>query len=144
METSGNMVGMAIGSVVEAPLAEVSIFLSGGIGVADGEALAACTGCDRVIASVSNANEIFFCLDGRRVYFDRAAGFLYFVTGADDRVARTIRASLTGHGRTPVFEQLHLDSHGLFNGARRVALEAPEADAVLIALRLSGVRATVR
>jgi hypothetical protein len=112
--------------------------------VADEEALSAGSGRDRLIASVSNANEIFFCLDGRRVYFDRAAGFLYFVTGADDRVARIIRASLAGLGCSPVFEQLHLDAHGLFNGARRVALTVPEADTVLIALRLSGVRATVR
>ena len=117
--------------------------MPGGIGPVDQKTLSACSGHDRVITSVSNANEIFFHLDGRRVYFDRAAGYLYFVTGADDRVARTIAASLAGLHCTPAFEQLHLDSHGLFNGPRRVALSLRQADTVLIALRLSGVRATV-
>jgi hypothetical protein len=117
--------------------------MPGGIGPVDQKTFSACSAHDRDIASVSNANEIFFHLDGRRVYYDRAAGYLYFVTGADDRVPRTIHASLAGLDCTPVFEQLHLDSHGLFNGARRVALSLPQADTVLIALRLSGVRATV-
>ncbi len=118
--------------------------MPGGIGPVDAATLSACSGRDRVIASLSNANEIFFHLDGRRVYFDRAASCLYFVTGAEDRVARTIRSSLAGLSATPVFEQLHLDAHGLFNGARRVCLTVPEADIVLVALRLAGVRATVR
>jgi hypothetical protein len=117
--------------------------MPGGIGPVDAATLSACSAPDRVIASVRNANEIFFHLDGRRVYFDRAAGYLYFVTGADDRVARTIRTSLAGLSATPGFEQLHLDAHGLFNGARRVPLGVPEADIVLVALRLAGVRATV-
>jgi hypothetical protein len=43
-----------------------------------------------------------------------------------------------------IIEQLHLDQHKFFNGARRVSLTSEQAHVVLIALRLVGVTATIR
>ena len=104
----------------------------------------ACARHDRVIDAVSNANDIFFHLDGRRVYYDSAEARLYFINAPETLVLRTIHSVLAGCGSHAVIEQLHLDSHRLFNGACRVALVAEQANAVLLALRLVGVRATVR
>jgi len=104
----------------------------------------ACSRHDRAIDAVSNANDIFFHLDGRRVYYDSAEGWLYFINTPEALVPRTIRGVLAGCGGAAVIEQLHLDSHRLFTGACRVALVREQANAVLLALRLIGIRATLR
>lgn len=104
----------------------------------------ACSRHDRVIDAVSGANDIFFHLDGRRVFYDSAEAWLYFINAPEALVLRTIQGVLAGCGGTAMIEQLHLDSHRLFNGACRVALAGEQANAVLLALRLVGVRATVR
>lgn len=118
--------------------------MPGGTGPIDGAMLAACAAQDRALASLGNANEIFFNLDSRRVYYDRATCYLYFVADPQDLVVRTIRSALAGMHGAPVIEQLHLDAHRFFNGARRVGLVGKQAAAVLVALRLAGVRATIR
>lgn len=105
---------------------------------------AACARQDRAIDVVSNANDIFFHLDGRRVFYDPVAGYLYFVSAPEDLVLRTIRRTLAGAGEAPQVEQLHLDSHKFFNAACRIGLSGSAAVAVLVALRLVGVRATIR
>jgi len=106
--------------------------------------MSACSRRDRAIASVKNANEIFFNLDGRRVYYDGSERYLYFVDSPQDLVMRTIRAALAGMRQPLVIEQLHLDTNKFFNGARRVGLTVEQAHTVLTALRLAGVAATIR
>ncbi len=118
--------------------------MPGGIGKVSESMMSTCWRQDRSIASVKNTNEIYFHLDGRRVYFDRAGRFLYFVDSPLDLVKRTILAALTGAQDPVVIEQLHLDKHKFFNGARRVSLTSEQPHVVLIALRLVGVTATIR
>jgi len=116
--------------------------MPGGIGRVSESMMSACSRQDRSITSAKNANEIFFHLDGRRVYFDRAERYLYFVDSPQDLVQRIILAALAGAKGPVVIEQLHLDTHKFFHGARRVNLTGKQAHAVLIALRLAGVTAT--
>ncbi|MCG6965702.1 MAG: hypothetical protein LJE59_04275 [Chromatiaceae bacterium] len=120
------------------------MFMSGGIGAIGEAAMSASAGQDRSIASVNNANEIFYHLDGRHVFFDSGTGQLFFVDAPQGLIASTVQSAMAGMRATPVFEQLHLDIHRLFSAARCVALSTQQADAVLVALRLVGVRATVR
>lgn len=114
--------------------------MPGGIGPVNRATLAACAGGDRRLATLFNANEIFFNLDARRVYYDRGAQALYFVDTPEDLVGKTLRAVLADTAAAPVIEQLHLDSHGFFGAAHRVGLPGDQASAVLMALRLVGVR----
>ena len=118
--------------------------MPGGIGKVSESMMFACWRQDRSITSVKNANEIFFHLHGRRVYFDRAERFLYFVDSPLDLIERTALAALAGFQGPVTIEQLHLDAHKCFNGARRLSLTSEQAHAVLIALRLVGVTATIR
>lgn len=118
--------------------------MPGGIGKVSESMVSACSGKGRPIISVKNANEIFYNLDSRCVYYDRTERYLYFVAAPQDLVMRTIRASLAGMRQTVEFEQLHLDKHRYFNGARRVGLIEEQAQTVLTALRLVGVTATIR
>jgi len=125
-------------------LKQGAVFMPGGIGKVSETMVSACSGNGRAMASVKNANEIFYNLDSRRVYYDRAERYLYFVDAPQDLVMRTIRASLAGMREVLEFEQLHLDKHRYFNGARRVGLIEEQAKTVLTALRLVGVTAIVR
>ena len=118
--------------------------MPGGIGPVSTATASACTRTDRPIAAVRNANEIFYNLDNRRVFFDRAEGFLYFVDLPDGAVTQTISASLAGLRSTAAIEQVYLDPHKCFHGARRVRLGDDHANTLLVALRLAGVRTTVR
>jgi len=117
--------------------------MPGGVGPISQTTLLACSRQGRTIASAKNTNEIFYHLDSRRVFFDRGNHFLYFVDSSDGLVGRTIRAALTGLRSSVEIEQLHLDRHRVFAGARRVLLTARQADTVLVALRVAGVPATI-
>ena len=118
--------------------------MPGGIGPVSESMQSACADQGRSIDAVGNANEIFFNLDGRRVWYQRADEFLYFVTTPDNLVLRTVRNVLAVSGVSAVVEQLHLDVHQYFNGACRIRLRDTDINAVLMALRLVGVRAVVR
>ena len=118
--------------------------MPGGVGPVSKTTITASSRTDRTITSAKNTNEIFYNLDNRRVFYDRAERFLYFVDAQDGLVTQTISASLTGLGSKAAIEQVYLDPHQYFNGARRVRLDAAHADTLLIALRLAGVRTTVR
>ncbi|MCG6863716.1 MAG: hypothetical protein LJE70_21040 [Chromatiaceae bacterium] len=117
--------------------------MPGGVGPVSQTTVLACTRQDRAIPSVQNANEIFYHLDSRRVLFDRGNGFLYFVNSSDGLIAGMIRAALTGMQCTFEIEQMHLDRHRFFTGARRIRLTAHQADTVLVALRVAGVRTAI-
>lgn len=115
--------------------------MPGGIGPISESTMSACAQRDRVVAPVANANEIFFNLDGRRVCYDESQSFLYFVATPDDLIGRVILHALAGMRRPVAIEQMYLDANHFFPAARRVGLTRQQADTVLIALRLAGVRA---
>ena len=118
--------------------------MPGAIGPVSVATISACNRRDRQITSANNANEIFFNLDNRRVFYDSAAGHLYFVDSPGGLVMRTVCASLTGLGSRATIEQIYLDPHKCFSGARRIALIATHANTLLVALRLAGIRTTIR
>ncbi|MCB1801338.1 MAG: hypothetical protein KDI82_06590 [Gammaproteobacteria bacterium] len=118
--------------------------MPGGIGRVSESVQAHSAGRERVLSAAAGANEIFFHLDARNAYFDRAAGALYFVDAAGDAIMRTLTATLLATGTVARFEQLHLDTHCFFNAARRLMLDEAQRAAALTALRLIGVRITLR
>lgn len=117
--------------------------MPGGIGPVSPETLAACAVAGRRLSVLGDANEIFFHLDHRRVYYDSRAGQLYFVGSPEDPVGRILSALLGDAAAGRLIEQLHLDAHHCFNGARRVGLDRTQATTVLTALRLAGIQSTV-
>lgn len=118
--------------------------MPGGIGPISEATLAACCGRERTIAPVSNATEIFFNLSSRRVFYDQADRYLYFVDSRDGLVIRILTAVAGGQGRVVDVEQIYLDSHGYFSGARRVALAPDISEPLLTAFRLAGIHTVVR
>ena len=116
--------------------------MPGGSGKVSAVTMLASKRTQRAFRDAGTPAEIFFHLDAGHAYFDVAAGYLYFVDTPQDKVPRTVSQVLAGSGSSPEFEQLHLDSHRLFNGARRVALTAEQAKHILVALSLVGVRVT--
>ena len=100
--------------------------------------IADCTRQDRAIAPVVNANEIFFNLDARRVFYDGGT-FSYFVGASAGLVPRTIRATLAGSRLTGV----RATAPGLPPPDQWRTTRDPgggeQVDAVLVALRLVGV-----
>ena len=117
--------------------------MPGGVGPVSIKTTSACASRDRRIASAKNPNEIFFNLDNRRVFYDSAEGHLYFVDSADGIVTQTVSASLAGLRNPVAIEQVYLDPHKCFHGARRVQLNGAHANTLLIALRLAGIRTTI-
>ena len=78
------------------------------------------------------------------MFYDNGGCYLYFVDSPQELIEKTIRAALAGLRSNAVVEQLYLDSHKIFIGARRVRLAEKHAETVLVALRLTGVRTTVQ
>ena len=117
--------------------------MPGGIGKVSERVLTASARRGRGIDVVTNANDIFFHLDARHAYYDSAGQLLYFVDAPGEPVRATILATFAGMQGEVKIEQLHLDRHGCFNGARRVRLIAGQAEAVLVALQLAGIAVTV-
>jgi len=117
--------------------------MPGGVGKVSNTVLNAATRSNRQIARTRNANEIFYNLDSRRVYYDAESCLLYFVDSEQGQVTRTIRAVLDGMPGSAGIEQVYLDPHKCFNGARRVQLTAAQAAPLLVALRLAGIRTTI-
>lgn len=117
--------------------------MPGGIGPVSRTTILACTRRDRTIAAVKNANEIFYNLDSRCVFFDRDRLYLYFADSPLSLIEQTIRATLTGLRSQAEIEQMHLDRHKCFTGSRRVRLTERQAVAVLVALQFAGVRIAI-
>ena len=118
--------------------------MPGGIGPIDAKTSAACRNGKvvRTIRVGADEHEIFYNLDGSRAHYDADRGQLYFMASPYAPVQEVLDAVFCGR-RPPPIERVDLDSHGMFNTGRRVALTAEWADAVLVALRLAGLRVTV-
>jgi hypothetical protein len=98
---------------------------------------------DRDIAEVRNPNEVFYNLDSRRAYYDSGEGFLYFAD-SQGTLSDIINRSLEGLQSRPLVEQVYLDPHQYFTGAQRIRLDTEQAKTLLVALRLAGIRTTMR
>jgi hypothetical protein len=83
--------------------------------------------------------EIFYRLSLGRACYGYRQESLYFVESRYAPVGDILHSVMQGLGRTAAVEQLHLDTHRLFRGARRVRIAPRDADAVLTALRLAGI-----
>ena len=94
----------------------------------------------RGIPATASELEIFYNLDGNRVHYETRSGRLYFVSSEHSSVATLVEAAFTGMRQTLCIEQLHLDPHGYFRGARRIQLTPSQARTVMVALRLGGIQ----
>lgn len=119
--------------------------MPGGIAQVDRDTAQACkgTGAARSIPAECGEAEIFYRLALGRVCYSRVRACLYFVHSAHIPVAEILGAVMRGQGTTATVEQLHLDPHGVFRGARRVPLPAARAETVLAALRLAGIQVSL-
>ena len=117
--------------------------MPGGVGRVSEGVLSAGSRRVRSMVAVGNANEIFYHLDANRVCFDAVAGCIYFVDSPGGQVRETILSTLAGLRSAVTVEQLHLDTHRFFDGARKVRLTGVQAGIVLVALRLAGVAVTM-
>ncbi|MCB1774412.1 MAG: hypothetical protein KDI88_12405 [Gammaproteobacteria bacterium] len=117
--------------------------MPGGVGKVSNTVVTAGNRSDRKIVRTRNANQIFYNLDSRHVYYDAESCLLYFVDSDQGQVARTIRATLDGIKGHSGIEQVYLDPHKYFNGARRVQLTSAQVAPLLVALRLAGIRTTI-
>ncbi len=83
---------------------------------------------------------IFYNLGMDRVHFIPQTGVLHFVDSEHFQVLDIINTVYQGLGNTPRIEQLFLDEHGYYKGALRLTMSAGEVKAVLVALRLKGIK----
>ena len=86
---------------------------------------------------------IYYHLAMDRVHYVPQQSRLYFTNSKHYPVLATILAVYQGAGETPVVEQLFLDEHGYYKGAQCIKLAATCVEAVLVALRLKGIKISV-
>ncbi len=94
----------------------------------------------RGIPASASELEIFYNLDGNHVHYEDYSGRMYFVASEHSAVKSLIRAAFAGMRQVPLIDQLHLDPHGYFRGARRIQLTSAQATTVMVALRLGGIQ----
>lgn len=119
--------------------------MPGGTGPVDSKTALACRRAPaggEMRAGYSEA-EIFHRLAAGRVCYCPAREAIYFTDSPHLQVAELLNRVFGGLGRKADIEQLHLDTHGVFRGAHRVAVRAPDAGTVLAALRLAGIQVMV-
>ncbi len=119
--------------------------MPGGIGSID-EKLAQGLRCnDRATGLKANAShqEIFYNLGMDRVHYVPQKQLLYFPHSSFFPILETLVSAHKGLKRSLKIEQLFLDKHGYYKGAQRIVLPASAADAVLVALRLRGIKISI-
>lgn len=100
---------------------------------------------DRATGLDTNANhiQIYFNLGMDRVHYVPQASFLYFAKSTHFPIHDIIEAVYAGLGKSARIEQLFLDEHGYYKGAQRIILQADAVNAVLVALRLRGIKISI-
>lgn len=99
-----------------------------------------CSDRDTGLHTDTSPNEIYFNLGMDRVHYVPLQNALYFAQSRHFPIHETIAAVYQGFGAQPQIEQLYLDIHGYYKGAQRIVMSDDAANAVLIALRLKGVK----
>ena len=117
----------------------------GGSGTIDRELANGLRCNDRTIGLRVDASpvEIFYNLGMDRVHYVPQDHFLYFAASKHFPVLRTIESVFCGLDAEPEVEQLFLDVHGYYKGAQRVRMTSQQAHAVLVALRLKGIKISI-
>ncbi len=87
--------------------------------------------------------QIFYNLGMDRVHFIPQTGILHFVDSEHFQVLEIINMVYQGLGNTPCVEQLFLDEHGYYKGALMLTMSAGDVEAVLVALRLKGIKISI-
>ena len=119
--------------------------MPGGIGSIDQELALGLRCNDRLTGLHADASprEIYYNLGMDRVHYVPQTGFLYFPHSSFFPILETLQRVFQGLGRKPHIEQLFMDEHGYYKGAQRVTLQPKHAAAVLVALRLNGIKISI-
>ena len=91
----------------------------------------------------ANPVEIYYNLGMDRVHYVPQENWLYFADSKHFPVLVTIESVFAGLQAELEVEQLYLDVHGYYKGAQRIQITRQQADAVLVALRLKGVKISI-
>lgn len=115
------------------------------IGPVDSKCAKALCKAQRNVALPAGADEvgIFFNLSMNRVHYFPKRSAIYYTDSELIPVADIISSVLEGVGAKLEIEQLYLDAIGIFKSLKRVTLSDKAASAVLVALRMEGVKVTI-
>ena len=102
-----------------------------------------CIDRDTGLDTQASPTEIYFNLAMDRVHFVPQVNTLYFAQSRHFPIHEIIDAVHQGFNVEPEVEQLYLDEHGYYKGAQRVAMTASLANALLVALRLKGIKISI-
>lgn len=119
--------------------------MPGGIGSID-QKLAQGLRCnDRLTGLNAHAShrEIFYNLGLDRVHYVPQTQSLYFPHSRFFPIRETLESVYKGLGSPLVIEQLFVDRHGYYKGAQRIRVPDKIARAVLVALRLKGIKISI-
>ncbi len=119
--------------------------MPGGIGSIDRKLAQGLRCTDRATGLNADAShrEIFYNLGMDRVHYVPQKQFLYFPRSSYFPILDTLESVHKGLKNPLEIEQLFMDEHGYYKGAQRVSLSSKTANAVLVALRLRGIKISI-
>lgn len=91
----------------------------------------------------ASPTEIYYNLGMDRVHFEPKARYLYFPHSTYFPILETLEAVFRGANTPLETEQLFMDRHGYYKGAQRAVIQPPLVSAILVALRLNGIKTSV-
>ncbi len=119
--------------------------MPGGIGSID-QQLALNLRCNDRATGLSvdaSPTEIYYNLGMDRVHYDPQTNSLYFPHSSYFPILATLKAVFHGADTELEIEQLFMDRHGYYKGAQRTVVPQPLTSAVLVALRLNGIKISI-
>jgi len=102
-----------------------------------------CSDRDTGLSENADPVQIYFNLGMNRVHYVPQTCILYFANSSHFPIQNIISAVYAGCEETPQIEQLFLDKHGYYKGAQRIEMSAETARAVMVALRLRGIKISI-
>jgi hypothetical protein len=119
--------------------------MPGGIGPVDSDCAKALCLTQREVSLPASADElrIFYNLSMHRVHYFPRRSAIYYVESRHVPVQETLLATLGASAARVEITQLYLDRLGFFKIGKRATLTMTQANTVLVALRLKGVRVSV-
>ncbi len=119
--------------------------MPGGIGTIDQKLAQGlrCTNRATGLNMTASHNEIYFNLGMDRVHYVPQKQFLYFPQSSYFPILSTLESVYAGLRIQLEIEQLFLDKHGYYKGAQRIFMSDKVASAVLVALRLNGIKISI-
>ncbi|MCB1759241.1 MAG: hypothetical protein KDI68_05595 [Gammaproteobacteria bacterium] len=119
--------------------------MPGGIGPVDPDCAQALCRTQRQVQLPASADElrIFYNLSMDRVHYFPQRNAIYYVDSKHVGVERILLRALGAQAAQVEIRQLHLDRLGFFKSGKRLRLTRRQAETVLVALRLQGIRVTV-